>query len=211
MNKIQLESINTNFLNQYNATPEELLSEAMDQFGLIDEETKINDIDAREYLKTLQEKKKSFREINRKASFFTKIGTLLLQKNVINNMQLKEALSYQKHTPIKIGEILVKLGFVDEHEIAGIVEEQKKIRHILEKLTTINKMDVTIDYREPLFEKHIGRVDEEPFEIVQTVETSDISDAIIEALSIFYSNERLSSVHWQSEIIGLKISINLIE
>lgn len=208
-NRVIIDSINTNYLNPYKANAEELIAEAMDQFGLIDEETKINETDPKEILKALSEKKKSFHGLNRKTTFITKLGSLLVQRNLISNMQLKEALNYQKHTPIKIGEILVQLGFINENDISSIIEEQKQIRNILEKLNKTEAVEVFIDYREPLFEKQIQRQSNEPYSYAQTVETSDVSQAVIDALTTFFSNERLSNVHWKSEIVGIRVSIKL--
>jgi len=53
-----------------------------------------------------------------------KIGELLLQEKIITQEQLQKALDYQKENPkVRIGEALVKLGFVD---IKTIIEVQAK-------------------------------------------------------------------------------------
>lgn len=209
---VKIESVNTNFLNQYSATSEELIAEAMEQFGLLDDNTLINEVSARDHLKRLLEKKKHYHGIlPRKASFITKLGSLLVQRNIINTMQLREALNYQKQTPIKIGEILVKLGFVREEEIADIIEEQRKIRNVLEKMSEVKTIDVDITYNEPLFERSIMRRDQKPYVTTETIDTSDISDAIIEALTNFFDNEKKNSVGWLSEIVGIKVSLEFPE
>jgi hypothetical protein len=208
--QVVIDAINTDFLNPYEATPEELVAEAMEHFGLIDDETTLNALQAKEHLRNLLLKKKYYHGVlPRKASFITKLGSLLVQRNIINNMQLKEALNYQKQTPIKIGEILVKLGFVEEDDITDIIEEQRKIREVFESINDKEKIEVHIQYREPLFEKTLKDKPKEPYTISQTYETSDISQALINALTEFFANERNSSVHWKSEIVGLKISIDL--
>ncbi|MEW5821515.1 MAG: hypothetical protein AB1782_15085 [Cyanobacteriota bacterium] len=209
LNTVQIESINTKFLNQYSASPEELLAEAMEHFGLLEENTIINSISAKDHLKRLNEKKKHYHGVlTRKASFITKLGSMLLQKNVINTVQLREALNYQKHTPYKIGEVLVRLGFVREDEIAEIIDEQKKIRDILEKMHNVDFIDVGIVYREPLFEKTIKRDTDAPYSIIERIETNDISDAILDALTHFFENEKKNNVHWKSNIVGVNVSLD---
>ena len=208
IDKLTIESINTNFLNQYSASSEELLAEAMDQFGLLDDNTLINNINARDHLKSLLEKKKTYHGVlTRKASFISKLGSLLIQKNLINTIQLKEALNYQKQTSFKIGEALVKLGFIREEEIADIIEEQKKIRNVLEKINDAEEIEVRISYKEPLFEKTIGRQSKEPYTVSHTVDTSDVSEAIIESLTAFFTQEKENSVNWKSRIVGININI----
>lgn len=207
--KICIESLNTIFLNQYSASPQELIAEAMEQLGLVDETTKIDGITAKEHVKNLMKKKKNYHsELTRKASFMSKFGSLLVQKKLISTLQLNEALNYQKHTPIKIGEVLVKLGFLREEEISSIIEDQTQIREILEMINDTEKVEVTIDYREPLFEKVIEKTDTKPYSISETIETSDVSEAIIETLTNFYSNQRKNSVNWKAEISGIKVSID---
>jgi predicted HNH restriction endonuclease len=209
-NKVVVDDINLNFINQYNASPEELLAEAMEHFGLIYDETSLNDTNAKEHLKNLLKKKKYYHGVlPRKASFITKLGSLLVKRDIITNMQLKEALNYQKHTPIKIGEILVKLGFVDDEEIKDIIEEQKQIREVFERINDRENITVSIEYREPLFEKTLKEKREEPFVFAQNYETSDISQALIEALTTYFNNERKSNVHWKSEIVGITITLEL--
>lgn len=208
-NSVSIYSINTNFLNQYSASPEELLAEAMEQYGLLDESTVINNILANDHLRNFREKKRRYHGIlTRKGSIITKLGSMLLQKNVISTAQLKEALNYQKHTPIRIGEILVRLGFVREEEISEIIEEQGKIRNVLEKMNETKSIQVSISYREPHFEKTIERDSTDPFVITEEIQTNDIADAILEALTKYFDNEKKNSVNWRSEIVGLKVNLD---
>lgn len=210
-NKITLENINSEFLNPFDASLEELMAEALDQFGLINESSKLNDVDINEHLKSFKKKKRVYKGVlPRKTSVFTKIGSLLIQKNIITNNQLKEALDYQKHTPIKVGEILVKMGFADKNAIMDTIEEQKRMRSIIQRITEREKVEVHIDYKEPLFEKTIERTEDKPYTYSQSFDTSDVAQAIINALSTYFNNEQKSNVHWQSEIVKLRVTIDLV-
>ena len=46
------------------------------------------------------------------------LGQILMERGVINNAQLQEAVDSQKHEGGLIGEIIVKLGFAKEEDIA---------------------------------------------------------------------------------------------
>jgi len=52
------------------------------------------------------------------------LGELLLERNIINQKELEEALALQKEKGGLIGEILVELGFVKEEDIAQALTAQ---------------------------------------------------------------------------------------
>ncbi len=53
-----------------------------------------------------------------------KLGELLVKENLISPQQLQEALTYQKQHGGKLGYNLVKLGFVKDEEITGLLSRQ---------------------------------------------------------------------------------------
>lgn len=53
-----------------------------------------------------------------------KLGELLLGKGLIDEIQLRSAVSYQKNWGGKLGSTLVEMGFVSPEEIAKVLEEQ---------------------------------------------------------------------------------------
>lgn len=59
-----------------------------------------------------------------------RIGDILLNKGVINDEQLMQALSEQKSKKIKIGEALISLGFVTQDTINDILCEQLDIEYV---------------------------------------------------------------------------------
>lgn len=209
--EFHIESINLKKLNPFDATEEELIAEALDENGLIAQDTKINGTLALDLLKSLNEKKRMQSAIRGKKSLITKVGSLLISRNVISSKQLRQALEYQKHTPVRIGEILVTLGFISKEQLAGIIEEQQRLRAILQQIQEREKLIVNIDYREPLFEKTINRNTQTPYTYSKFVDTLDFDQAILDAITEFVSNEQRSSVHWKSQIEKIRVSLNLTE
>jgi hypothetical protein len=52
------------------------------------------------------------------------LGELLLEKGLIDEIQLRSAVGYQKNWGGKLGSTLVEMGFVSPEEIAKVLEEQ---------------------------------------------------------------------------------------
>jgi type IV pilus assembly protein PilB len=50
-----------------------------------------------------------------------KIGELLSKEGYITSTQLKNALNYQKTNPLRLGSILIKLGYIDEESIVNVL------------------------------------------------------------------------------------------
>ncbi len=59
-----------------------------------------------------------------------RIGDLLLQYGIINEEQLKEALTYQKSSGKKIGEVLIELGYASKENINEVLEFQLGIPYV---------------------------------------------------------------------------------
>src|SRR4029453_11063384 len=54
----------------------------------------------------------------------SKLGDLLLKENLISQQQLKEALEHQRVSGGRLGNCLIKLGFVTDDEITAILSRQ---------------------------------------------------------------------------------------
>src|SRR5438034_11552910 len=54
----------------------------------------------------------------------SKLGDLLVKENLISQQQLKEALEYQRVNGGRLGNCLIKLGFVTDDEITAILSRQ---------------------------------------------------------------------------------------
>lgn len=61
----------------------------------------------------------------------TKLGTMLKEFDFITDEQLKEALEIQKtkHRDLRLGEILVDLGYLDENDLIQVLEFQMGVPH----------------------------------------------------------------------------------
>jgi hypothetical protein len=53
-----------------------------------------------------------------------RLGDIFVERGLITEEQLQEALSVQRDTGVKLGEALVELGFVTRVALAGVIAEQ---------------------------------------------------------------------------------------
>lgn len=122
MKKISISSIETEKMNPFYASEEELLAHALSEAGLLKEETHINGYCARSLCQAFFDK----REFYKKSS---KIGNMLVRKNIITEDQLKDALDYQnKFSCKKLGDAIEELGFCTKEDIHLCLNSQEKIR-----------------------------------------------------------------------------------
>jgi len=66
------------------------------------------------------------------------LAEMLLEKNLISKAQLDAAIEQQKETDKKIGQILVDLGYIEEHKLLLLLAEQLKIQYIDLKAFPLN-------------------------------------------------------------------------
>lgn len=67
-----------------------------------------------------------------------KLGEMLIEAGIIDNLQLDSALGHQKNWGGRIGSILIELGFISENELAGFIEKQLHIPCV-----NISSLDIT--------------------------------------------------------------------
>jgi len=53
-----------------------------------------------------------------------RLGDIFVERGMIDQAQLDEALAVQRETGAKLGEVLVELGFVTRVALAGVISEQ---------------------------------------------------------------------------------------
>ncbi|MBN2260536.1 MAG: Flp pilus assembly complex ATPase component TadA [Clostridiales bacterium] len=70
---------------------------------------------------------------------YSRLGDELVARGMITTKQLEEALVIQKKENRKIGEILITMGYINDDQLMGILEEQMGINHIDLKKVTINR------------------------------------------------------------------------
>ncbi len=68
-----------------------------------------------------------------------RIGEILVSRNIITKVQLQEALEVQKKEKTYLGEILLKLGYVEERDIVVALVVQCNIPYIAVNKYTIAK------------------------------------------------------------------------
>jgi hypothetical protein len=117
-----VERIDTEKLNPFGATGEELLAYALDDAGLLTPATVIDGRPAREYLEAFFRKRDFYRET-------TKLGEVLVRGRAITSEQLTAALRLQaEHHDLKLGEALLEIGACSFEEIHRALEDQASIR-----------------------------------------------------------------------------------
>ncbi len=120
--EIRIARINSDSFNPFEATEEELIANALDQAGLIKEDTKVNSESARLVCNKFYEKREKYRKS-------TRLGSILVQKDIISEDQLKKALKHQEDKPERrIGDTLVTLRYCSQNDIEKTLEEQGKSR-----------------------------------------------------------------------------------
>ncbi len=74
----------------------------------------------------------------------TRIGSLLLNENLITQEQLEQAIAVQKKEGGRLGSILIKLGFVDEAKIAEFLGKQYNVPFIDLKTVSIDQKTLNL-------------------------------------------------------------------
>src|SRR3990172_5719864 len=62
-----------------------------------------------------------------------KLGEILLEKGLIDEIQLRSAIGHQKNWGGRIGSALVELVFITEDKVAGVLEEQLRLKCLPEE------------------------------------------------------------------------------
>jgi hypothetical protein len=73
-----------------------------------------------------------------------RLGELLLEEGLLNEQQIQEALQYQKENGSLMGEILVKLKYVSEIDIARTISKQFGLPYIDASKYAIDKDAISI-------------------------------------------------------------------
>lgn len=62
------------------------------------------------------------------AQFRSRLGNLLINKGLVTEQQLAQAVDHQKVSGVRLGEALVSLGFLTERQISKVLRRQSSIR-----------------------------------------------------------------------------------
>jgi len=128
------------WVNPFGATPPELVAAALEESGLLDQYTVINNKNAREFFQAYCQKRNLFQEA-------TKLGNILVKEGVLTTEQLNHALQTQAENPKPLGEVLTELALCSAQDIERALERQKSIREDLYKLEQARETRRTVWHR----------------------------------------------------------------
>ena len=121
-------AIDTTRFNPFGASGQELLAYALDDAGLVREETRIDGLPARSLLESFHSKRAEFRDA-------TKLGFLLVRDGTIEREQMADALAHQRRHPgMKFGEAILALGHCGLDDLERALAVQAQIRVDLDDL-----------------------------------------------------------------------------
>lgn len=142
MSEIVILKINKEKFNPFGATEEELVANALDEAGLIKNDTLINNAYARALCNSFFDKRDNYKES-------TKLGNILIKGQLISTEQLQQALVYQRTNPeVKLGRALLNLNICTMEQIEQSLATQSLIREEFQKLDSY--IDQIADIRERL-------------------------------------------------------------
>lgn len=105
----------------FQVTEEEIISFALDESSLIDDETTVNNLSARELVKSFYEKRENFREN-------TRLGHILVREYNISKEDLLKALNYHQEKGIPLGKAFIDLEICSEGQIEEALVKQTQMR-----------------------------------------------------------------------------------
>lgn len=119
---LKVTDINTERFNVFAATPEELIADALEEAGLVQDNTLINGLSARELCQSFHEKRSAYKENS-------KLGFLLVEKQTITEEQLSQSLEYQsRYYDLKLGEVLVNMQVCSKEDVEAVLQTQQALR-----------------------------------------------------------------------------------
>ena len=80
-----------------------------------------------------------------------RLGDIFVERGLISEQQLQEALDQQRETGAKLGEVLVELGFITRVSLAGVIGEQWDERRVTQTAQISSVVETAL--REQLAER----------------------------------------------------------
>lgn len=121
---IYVQNLALDSFSSIGASPEELLSYALDEVGLLGQMTMINGKSAREMAESFYQKRQRVRQNSR-------LGNLLISEHIISKEQLIAALSYHVTHEVPLGQALVQLNSCTQEQIESALARQEHLRRRL--------------------------------------------------------------------------------
>lgn len=126
MCKVSIENICSTNTVPFSASDSEIIAYALDDLGLIDEDTLVDGHSAREMAKKFYEKRDRFREN-------TRLGQLLVNEYGVTKEQLVEALRYHELNGDPLGVSFIKLNICSREQINEALSKQITMRKLLSR------------------------------------------------------------------------------
>ncbi len=115
------------WVNPFGATAEEFIANTLDDNGLIDPNTLINDMPARQLAQQFLSKRASFQEA-------TRLGSMLVAVGIITEQQLAQCLDIQHKSHQPLGQLLVDAGYCSQQQMIDVLNQQSTVREHYEEL-----------------------------------------------------------------------------
>lgn len=125
LDNLYIQNLKTEDFVAFGATPAELVAYALDEVGLLGSHTLIEGKSARNLVEKFYSKRHRVRQN-------TRLGTVLIRKNVITQAQLMEALSCHIDKSMPLGQCLVELNFCTQKDLDVALEQQAQMRRFLD-------------------------------------------------------------------------------
>ena len=121
---VYIQNLKKEHFQHFGATNAELISYALDETGMLDDHTLIDGKSARELAQSFYRKRDDFRQN-------TRLGNILMSKDILTKEQLIEALTYHVTNDIPLGKALLQLGLCSKEQVEDALESQTRLRHRL--------------------------------------------------------------------------------
>jgi len=125
LDNIYIQNLSTEDFLAFGASPSELVAYALDEVGLLGSHTLISGKSARKLVEKFYNKRHKVRQT-------TRLGSLLIQSEIITQPQLIEALSYHVTHHVPLGQALIQLNFCTQVQLDEALTRQAEIRSHLD-------------------------------------------------------------------------------
>ena len=122
---LYIQNIKTEDFIAFGASPAELVAYALDEVGLLGSHTLIEGRSARSLVEKFYSKRHRVRQN-------TRLGSVLIQNEVITQPQLMEALNTHLEKNIPLGQALIDLGLCSQSQLDHALSHQAHMRRFLD-------------------------------------------------------------------------------
>ncbi len=118
---LYLQNLQVEDFSAFGASPAELVAYALDEVGLLGSHTLIAGRGGRTLVESFYRKRHKVRQN-------TRLGSLLIQAQIITQAHLIEALSWHVTREVPLGQALIELNFCNQSQLDSALSQQSRIR-----------------------------------------------------------------------------------